>query len=154
MDLDQLLQSEYIPVIVSGFGGMVITWLTQRLLAKRGVFSYFVTHNRVGISTEDAIFGSVIVSWNGTPVPNLYLSTIEMKNESMNDYENVVVKAFTTDTKLMTEQTQLLETPNNLEWHEKYRNLLHVESGDSPSSKQWEIYNSQREYIIPVFNRG
>ncbi|AMK77834.1 MULTISPECIES: hypothetical protein [Methylomonas] len=154
MNILQLFQSEYISIIAGGLGGIVTAWLTQRVLNKRGIFTYSVTHTRVGVTAEDAIFGNVAVSWNGNPVQNLYLSTIEMKNESMNDYENVVVNAFTNDTLMMTEQTQLLDTPNILEWSEKYKNQLHVEPGSNPSEKQWTTYNGQREYIIPIFNRS
>lgn len=154
MDILQLLQSEYISILAGVLGGIATAFLTQRVLNKRGIFTYSVTHTRVGVTAEDAIFGNVAVSWNGNPVQNLYLSTIEMKNESMNDYENVVVCAFTNDSRLMTEQTQLLDTPNILEWSEKYKNQLHVEPGGEPSEKQWATYNGQREYIIPIFNRG
>ncbi len=103
MNLLQLLTNEYISIIAGGLGGVITAWLTQRVLNKRGVFTYFVNHTRVGVSAENAIFGSVAVSWNGNSIPNLYLSTLEMKNESMNDYENVVVQAYTNDTKLLTE---------------------------------------------------
>ena len=154
MNLLQILQNEYISIIAGGLGGIVTAWLAQRILNKRGIFSYTVTHNRVGITAEDAIFGNVAVLWNGNPVQNLYLSTIEMKNESMNDYENVVVSAFTSDTRLMTEQTQLLETPNILEWSEKYKKQLHVEPGSTPTENQWNTYNGSREYIVPILNRG
>lgn len=154
MNILQLLQSEYISIITGGLGGIITAWITQRVLNKRGIFTYSVTHTRVGITAEDIIFGNVAVSWNGTQVQNLYLSTIEMKNESMNDYDNVVVNAFTSDTQLMTEQTQLLDTPNALEWSEKYKSQLHVEPNNGLSQKQLTIYTGQREYIIPIFNRG
>lgn len=154
MNLLQILQNEYISIIAGGLGGIATAWITQRVLNKRGIFSYTVTHNRVGITAEDAIFGNVAVSWNGTPVQNLYLSTIEMKNESMNDYENVVVSAFTSDTRLMTEQTQLLDTPNVLEWSEKYKKQVHVEPGSAPTESQRNTHNSSREYVVPILNRG
>ena len=77
-----------------------------------------------------------------------------MKNESLNDYENVIVRAHTSDTKLMTEQTQLLDTQNILEQSENYKKRLHVEPGSSPTDSQWSLYNGQREYVIPIFNRG
>lgn len=154
MNLLQLLQGEYISIVAGGVGGIVTAWLTQRVLNKRGIFSYSVTHTRVGVAAEDAIFGNVAVSWNGNPVQNLYLTTIEMKNESMNDYENVVVSAFTSDTRLMTEQTQILDTPNVLEWSEKYKKQLHVEPGNAPTESQWNTYNGQREYVVPIVNRG
>lgn len=154
MSLFQLVTNEYISIIAGGIGGVITAWLTQRVLNKRGVFTYLVNHTRIGVSTEDAIFGSVAVSWNGNSIPNLFLSTIEMKNESMNDYENVVVRAYTSDTRLLTEQTQLLDTPNILEWSDKYKKQLHVEPELKPTDSQWNIYNGQREYIIPILNRG
>lgn len=153
-ELLQLFQNQYISVIAGGLGGILTAWLTQRVLNRRGIFSYSVTHNRVGITAEDPIFGSVAVTWNGNTIPNLFLSTIEMKNESLNDYENVIVRAYSSDTKLMTERTQLLESPNNLEWSEKYKKQLHVEPGSNPTDNQWSLYNGQREYVIPTFNRG
>ena len=153
-ELIQLLLNQYVSVIAGALGGIFTAWLTQRVLNRRGVFSYSVTHNRVGITAEDPVFGSVAVTWNGSTIPNLYLSTIEMKNESLNDYENVVVRTYTSDTKLMTEQTQLPESPNILEWSEKYRMQVHVEEGNTPTDNQWSIYNGQREHVIPIFNRG
>jgi hypothetical protein len=153
-ELFQLFHSQYVSLIAGGLGGIFTAWLTQRVLNRRGIFSYSVTHNRVGITTEDPIFGSVAVTLNGNTITNLYLSTIEMKNESLNDYENVVLRTYTNDTKLMTEQTQLLESPNILEWSEKYRKQLHVEDGNVPTENQWNIYNGQREYAIPILNRG
>lgn len=47
-----------------------------------------------------------------------------------------------------------LDTPHILEWSEKYKNQLYVEPDSKPSEKQWAAYKSQREYVIPVFNRG
>ncbi|WP_157257216.1 hypothetical protein [Methyloversatilis discipulorum] len=154
MNLLQIIQSEYVSAIAGGIGGVITAWLTQRVLNKRGTFTYFVNHQRVGMSTEDVIFGTVAVSWNNNPVSNLYLSTIELKNESMNDYENVVVRAYTDNTRLLTEQTQVVGTPNILQWSEDYKKQLHVEAGASPSENQWAIYNGQREYIVPIMNRG
>ena len=29
-----------------------------------------------------------------------------------------------------------------------------METGQEPSESQWETYNGQREYIIPILNRG
>ena len=150
----QIIQNEYISIIAGGVGGIVMAWLTQRILNKRGTFTYFVNHQQVGVSAEDAIFGSVTVSWNGNPIPNLYLSTIELKNESMNDYENVVVRSYTNDTNLLSERTQILDSPNILEWTEQYKKQLHVEPSELATENQKLIYNGQREYIIPVMNRG
>jgi hypothetical protein len=149
-----IIQNHYATAILGGIGGIIITWLTQRVMNKRGTFSYFVNHIRVGVSAEDKIFGTVALSWNGYPIQNLFLSAIELTNESMNDYENVVVRAYTSDTMLLSEQTQILDTPNIIEWSEKYKKEIHVEPGQTPSDEQKALYYGQREYIIPIMNRG
>ncbi len=154
LDFLRAIPHGYVSAIAGGVGGIFTAWITQRVLNRRGTFSYFVNHERVGVSTEDAIFGSVVVTWNGNPASNLYLSTIELKNESMNDYEKVIVRAYTNDALILSEQTHVIETPNVLEWSEAFKKQLHVEMGKSPTSAQMNIYNSQREYVVPIMNRG
>ena len=95
------LDNRLLLAVASGVLGVILTLLTQRILQKRGVFAYFVRHNRVGLSTDDPVFGSVRVTWNDNPVDNLYISTVELRNESLNDYENVAARVFTSDTILL-----------------------------------------------------
>ncbi|KKA46004.1 hypothetical protein [Salinivibrio sp. KP-1] len=154
MEILEIIKSEYLSIVFGGLAGLGTAWLTQRVLNKRGVFSYFVNHNKVGMSAADEIFGNVSVTWNGNPVNHLYLSTIELKNESLNDYENVVIRTYTDDTTLLTESTQILDTPNIIEWTDHYKNQLHVTDGEGATEHQRKIHGGQREYLIPVFNRG
>jgi len=154
MDLIELIKNEYLSIIFGGLGGISTAFFTQKILNKRGKFTYFVAHNRVGVSTQDEVFGDVSVTWNERVVDHLFLSTIELSNESLNDYENVVIQTYTNDTKLLTESTQVLGTPNILQWTDEYNGKLHVEKGKDPTDTQLNIYRGQREYLIPVFNRG
>lgn len=154
MNLLETLSSQYLPILFGGLVGIIGTWLTQRLRNRRGVFSYFVKHNKVGMSATDSIFGTVSVTWNNNQVKHLFLSTIELKNESPNDYEDVVIRTYTSDTDLLSESTQIVDTPNIIEWTEGYRKKVHVSPGQEPTKNQVAIYFGQREYLIPVFNRG
>jgi hypothetical protein len=154
MNILQLIQNEYVSLIAGGAGGLLSSWFSQRILSRRGLFTYFVRHEKIGVSAEDKVFGSVAVSWNGKSIANLYLSSLQLKNESMNDYENVVIRAYTDDTRLLSEQTQILDSPNIVEWTEKFKADLKFEAGTEPTERQVEIYNGQREYLVPVLNRG
>ena len=154
MEILEIIKSEYLSIIFGGTAGIVTAWLTQRILHKRGVFRYFVNHIRIGISTEDEIFGNVQVTWNNEPIRNLYLSTVEMKNESLNDYDNVTVKTYTNNTDLLTEQTQILNTPEIIHWTDKYKESITVKPGEEISDAKRNLYFGQREYNIPIFNRG
>lgn len=154
MNVLEMLSSEYVLLLVGGLVGIISSWLSSRLRNKRGVFSYFVNHNKVGMSATDPIFGTISLTWNNSPVQHLYLSTIELKNESWNDYDNVVIRTYTNDTDLLSESTQIVDTPNILVWTEKYRSQVYVGPGEEPTKNQLEIYYREREYLIPVFNRG
>ncbi len=154
MSFSELLENQYFTNAVFGLGGAFLTYLMQQVLNKRGTFTYNVKHNRIGITTEDAIFGSVGVTLNGNTIPNLYLSTVELVNESMNDYEQVIIHTYTSDTKLLNEQTKILDTPKILEWSDRYKAQLAVNDGMQPSAEQFNVYFGQREYVIPVMNRS
>ncbi len=154
MDISELLKNQYFLAITSGIGGIIATLIAQKILNKRGTFSYFVNHQRLGMSAEDPIFGKVLVSWNNTPVSNLFLSTIELKNESLKDYDNIIVRAYSSDTTLLSEQTQIVGTPNILEWSDNFKTQLHVKEGEQPTDSQWSVFNAQREYVVPIMNRG
>ncbi len=85
MDL-ALLDSRLVIALVSTGLGAFLMFLIQMIVNKRGLFTYVVRHNKVGMSTDDAVFGSVRVTWNNSLIRNLYLSIIELNNESQKDY--------------------------------------------------------------------
>ena len=134
--------------------GVALTLLTQRILNKRGLFTYFVRHDRVGISAQDAVFGTVRVTWNDNLVANLYSSTIELRNESLGDYENVVVRVFTNDTILLNERSEIVGTTYSLDWTEEYARNLTMQPGAEPTEAQKDIYAAGRDYLIPTMNRS
>src|SRR5690554_3168155 len=129
MTILEILKSEYLSIIFGGIAGLATAWLTQRVLNRRGVFSYFVYHNKIGVSSNDPIFGKVSVTLNYSPNQHLYLSKIEFKNESLNDYENVVIQTYTDDTKLLNESTHVVDSPKILELTEDYKQKIRVNEG-------------------------
>jgi hypothetical protein len=154
MDISAVLGNKYVIGAVSGVGGALLMLLTQQILNKRGLFTYFVNHFRVGVSADDAVFGSVRVTWNGNAVANLYSSTVELVNESMKDFEKIVVRAFTNDTILLTERTEIVGTTHIVYWTEEFKKELEVAPGHTPSDTQIDIHSRRRDYLIPVMNRG
>ena len=148
------LENRLIVALLSGVVGTILTLLTQRILNKRGLFTYFVRHNRVGVSADDTVFGNVRVTWNNNPVANLYSSTVELRNESLKDYENVNVRAYSGDTRLLTEQTEIVGSTRILQWSEEFKRSLSVPQGTQPTALQWNLYASRREYMIPTMNRS
>ena len=154
MNLELALNNRLSLALLALISGALITLVTQRILGKRGLLTYFVWHSRVGVSADDAIFGSVRATWNGNTIANLYSSALELRNESLKDYDNVVVRVFTNDTVLLTERTEVLGTTRILEWTADFSQQLAIQPSDRPTSIQRNLYGSQREYLIPTLNRG
>ena len=148
------LQNRLIVGLFSVVVGAIITLLIQRILNKRGLFTYFVSHSRVGVSADDAIFGTVRATWNNLPIANLYSSSIELRNESLKDYGNVIVRVLTSDTVLLSERADLVGTSRILEWTEGFEHRVAVPHGSEPTDAQRSLHASEREYLIPTLNRG
>ena len=154
MNPETLLNDRFILVLLSAISTVVITIVTQRILRKRGLITYFVRHNQVGMSADHAIFGNVRVTWNGNEVANLYSSTLELRNESLKDYDNVTVRVYTRDTVLLTERTTVVGTTRNLEWTTDFSRRLAVQPGAQATPAQQALHEAGREYLIPILNRG
>ncbi len=152
--METVLSNKYFIGISAAIISMLLTLLAQYILNKRSRFRYFVWHNRLGMTTDDAIFGSVKVTWNDNVIQDLYLSSIELINESIKDFENVEIRVFSNDTHLLSESTEIVGSTHNLKWTNEYAERLHVEPNQIPNNEQIDLYGKQRDYLIPVMNRG
>ena len=149
-----LSENQVIVAILSAFMGALLMFIFQRVQAKRGIFSYFVWHSRVAVSADDTVFGVVSVLWNGNPVANLYVSTVELRNESLNDYENVTVRVFTSDTKLLTERTEIVGTTETLNYTSEYTERIRSQSSTEQAEEMNDLLTKKRDYLVPTMNRG
>lgn len=154
MEIAFLLQSKIFTAVSSVAFGVLLATIIQRLLNKRSMFSYTVTHNRVGLSVEDAVYGSVKVTWNDNPVNRLYLSTVVVTNQSMKDHESVVMRVFSNDTVLLAGTAFISNGIEPVDFSEEYRDKIAVRDGDAPTAEQYDLYSHQRDYMVPVINRG
>ena len=149
------LQDRIVVALISAGVGIILTLLIRRIANKSGLFTFFVSHYRVGVSAKDAAaFGTVQAIWKDRPVANLWSSSIELQNESLKDYENVTIRVFTTDTVLLTERTEIVGTILPLNWTADFVRRITVRSGSQPTAEQRVIHESEREYFIPTMNRG
>ncbi len=148
-----LLNSRLILIVVSALFGIVSTIIVQRWLNRRALFTYSVSHSQVGLSAEDAIYGSVRITWNNNPVAHLYLSTVELINQSFKDFESVTVRAFTNNTMLLVGKTEVVGTTTVLEYTDDYKERIAVTAGEQPTESQFSLYRHEREYIISTMNR-
>lgn len=139
-----------ISLLVGALGTLVVTTLRN----KSGVLGYTSTWNRVGISTDDDIFGQVRVHWENNQLRNLYFYTIEIENLSTRDFDNVDLRIYSgKETVILNERTAVVDEPEIVHWSPEFRKKMRVEKSGSPTDDQIEEYNHGRQYLIPVLNR-
>lgn len=152
--LTSLLDNRLALVTISALLGIIGTVIAQRWLNRRSLFTYSVFHSQIGLSAEDAVYGSVKITWNDAPAYRLYLSTIELTNQSTRDFESIIVRAFTNNTRLLKEKTSVVGTTRIVEYSDQYLKKIAVAKGARPTEVQVNLYYHQKEYIIPTMNRG
>ncbi len=153
MQLQDFTSNPYLFSAISAVGGIVLTVLTQRILNRRSLFTYYVRHVKIGTTVDDPIFGSIRVTWNDAPIEHLYTSTVEFLNESANDYENLTLTVFTNDCYLLSEATAVLDTTQILKFTDSFKQKLASFTGDSAVDDRLNLIMQRREYAIPTMNR-
>jgi hypothetical protein len=155
MNILDLIDARIVVPALAATAGALVSLILSKFLAKTVVFRYSVRTERMAMSADDAVFGSVRVSWHDTVVRNLYLVSIEIENPSTRDFENVPINVYTDgSTMLMTERTAVVGQPYIVKWSDEFSRALVVAPGGSPDQGQWDRYNRSREYTVPIFNRG
>lgn len=150
----ELLNNPWLLGAASGLGGGLVTILVTKIVAKRGLFTYNVWHDRVAVATDDAAFGTVRILWNEEPVGNLFLSTVELRNESLRDFTDVTVRVWSSNSTLLSERTEISGSTHSLRWADEFAMMLALPPGAEPTEVQRRLWNSQREYLLPTMNRG
>lgn len=155
MDPSELLKDNLVIALISLVAGSLLTVLIGKLQSKTSTIRYSCRVDRVAVSTNDQVFGSVSVTWKGTAVRNLYTAIVEIENTTSIDFENIPFKVYTGDsTVLLGERTAVLDSPYIVNWSDTFRSQLAVTSGATPTQEQWNVFNHSREYTVPVLNRG
>lgn len=153
-DLSQLIDSKALLAALSAVGGGLFGNLIAVLRSRVKTLEYTVIHDRMAFSADDAIFGSIRVSWQNHDVTNLFSTRITLENQTGKDFTNLKIKVYTGDTLLLGERTEIPGTTYILKWTDDYQQQVQVSPGFDPTEQQFKTYNHLREYFVPVLNRG
>lgn len=153
-DFQQLLNSKSLLSVASAIGGALLGNFAAVYRNRIKVLEYTVSHERVGLSTDDAIFGSVRITWQGQDATNLFTSILTIENTTLNDYTDLKVKIYTRNTLLLTERTEIAGTTYIPKFTTEFAAQIFVPHGSVPTDAQFQLYRHQREYLVPVLNRG
>lgn len=141
--------------IFFGIVGAAAMWLFGLWQRKTTVLTYAVHMDRFAESADDVIFGNVGVNWQGRPVPNLYLATVTVDNPTLRDLDDLHLHAYVSvGLTLLTERSQVEGSPRIVPYDPDFAARVFPADGEAATPMQLQIYNSSRQYRLPVFNRG
>ena len=165
-----------LPSLLSGSLTLVVTLFVVVVRNRRALFTYHVTHDRIGISTLDNIHGEVSVTVGGNQMHNLYMSNVWLVNRSMRDIEDLELKVWTAtnDMQLMSEHTHVEGTVEFVKHTNEFEGIKGQliaaiasaenakAAGDHALATQIEqdqannrgTWLNQRGYAVPVLARG
>ena len=91
-----VLRNSFTPATVfSALFGAFVGFIVTKIANKTARLRYSTGVERIALAADDAIFGSVRVTWgDGNSVRNLYLVTIDVENESTRDFEDVELRVY------------------------------------------------------------
>ena len=140
---------------ISGLIGAAIGWLVTQFQGKTARLRYSTRVDRIAITSNDPIFGSVAVTWGGNAVRNLYMAWVEVENATNRDFEDVPFMVYVgNDTFLLNERTGVVNTPYIVPLAPAFTAFIAVAPGTTPTPAQSARYYHCRDYVLPTFNRG
>lgn len=155
IELHKLLENQVVVSVLLLILGGIVALIFTKISNKTSTFRYLVTSNKVGMTADDEIFGSVRATWEGHEMRNLHLCTIEVENTTSKDFENVKLKIYSGDnTLLLNQRTEVADTPYIIPWEDTYNRRMNIPEGEKATDIQIDEYRHNREYELPVFNRG
>lgn len=151
----EILENRIVQNLIALIAGALLTVVIGAVRRKMARLQYTVTHNRIGISAEDALFGNVKLTWQNTPVQNLHMSVLDISNASTEDFANLEVRIYSgNDTVMLNERTGISDSPYIVTHSPAYSARIHVPPGQQPTQQQFQEYWHNREYLVLVLNRG
>jgi hypothetical protein len=133
--------------------GILITAVYNKFKNRIVTLRYKVWHSSLGASINDPKFGSVKVLYNESEVTNLFMSTLELKNDSQKDIENFNLDLKCNDNSMiLVSRGTKKDSIKELNFTTQFQSLL-----DTTKQEEIEKVNNimrTRNYNIPILNRG
>lgn len=152
--MESINSAEYMIPFLSFVFGIFGTIFTTQILRRRGLVTYQVVHNQVGLTTDDSHFGNVKITWNDKELSSLWISTVEIKNVSSDDFQNLILKVHSEeDTKILTEKTSINSTEESIDYTKDFQAKHELSLDRNKQTNENIMFNRQRDYKLSVFNR-
>lgn len=154
-DIAAIFDNKAVWGALSFLAGALVSNLIAVLRNRLRVLDYTVTHDRVGLPSDDPVFTDVKISWQGHSLTNLYSSVVTVSNATLQDFTGLEFRLYAGGpTVLLSESTELSGSTYIIKWSDSFAKELKVSQGQEPTAAQYRKYHSGREYKVPTLNRG
>jgi hypothetical protein len=146
-----------VATIAGAIGAAVVGHLWRKFRNRMVLLRCQITHtpvtNSVGLSDQ------VEVKYGGVVAPNLYLCTVLIQNDSAHDLDHVILNmAYKDGTIFLSGGGAIVGSNQGLsltsEFLERNNRFLTIPEKERADSPEQAVLNAQRDFIVPVFNRG
>jgi len=146
------------PVATSAgaIGMLVCAHLIRRFRERMVTLRWSARHQSIAVSTHDATFGKIEVLYNNNPVQNLSMCFLEIENESTRDLTDLTFSASYSDGTQFLVSMAALRGATALLFSSPFAHALTTWRSlmDPQKSQTLDYISKNREYHIPVLNRG
>jgi len=148
-----------LPAAVWAVAGAIVVHLWRRYRERMVTLRWQVSHQPLGFSSQDVLFGTIEIRYNGNPVHNLFFTLIEIQNDSNSDLTNVDLNfVFNDGSEIRMSHGAVQGSANMLPFAEPFetdlRRFLTLQQDDPPKAGLPGTLFRRRDYRVPTLNRG
>lgn len=141
-------------MLIAALAGGLITIITTKILRKRSRFLVERNDEEFKQGHNLPIGANLRVLHGPREITNFRISRFSIKNESTTDFENVKIRIWSgPDRFILHDIVKKINFMDEIPYHPEFIASLQADENGQYSDLQTSKYNTQREYLIPTFNR-
>lgn len=145
---------QIISILIAALAGGVITVLTRLILKKRARFLIECTNEEFKQGYNLPIGANLRVMHGNREIENFRITSFIVTNQSITDFENVKIRIWSGPGRFILHDSIIkLKFMDEILYHPEFIALLQPDKNNQYNHIQISKYNTQREYLVPTFNR-
>lgn len=136
--------------------GSVVTLLLAGLRTRRSRLRWKAFHRPLGTSLNNPAVGQISVTFNGTPMTNLVLSTVRLENDYLRDFKGLLVRVnIWAGHEILRDEARREGEAALIPWSTRFNDAVDIAVHAGPGTPNpLAGIATWREYQVPVLNRG
>lgn len=139
--------------------GAILAHLWRRYRNRMVALRWQASHHSLATAAQDVVFGTIEVRYNGAVVQNLFLTTVDVQNESSRDLTDVNLNlVFQDGTTIYMAHGAVVGSANVLPFANPFAaeldRFLALPADDPAAGPLGAALSRRRDFCVPVLNRG